>query len=95
MCMRFTLSAVPSMIRLPVRTEPVSDTMRTWAWLVSGSPTEAPRPWTMLTTPAGKISASSSPSFKVLSGVCSDGFSTTVLPPANAGPSFHAAINNG
>ncbi len=93
--MRLTLSAVPSMMRLPVRTEPVSDTMRTWAWLVSGSPTEGPRPCTMLTTPAGKMSASNSPSFKVLIGVCSDGFSTTVLPPAKAGPSFQAAISRG
>jgi hypothetical protein len=29
------------------------------------------------------------------SGVCSAGLSTTVLPQASAGPSFHAAIDRG
>jgi hypothetical protein len=28
-------------------------------------------------------------------GVCSAGFNITQLPVANAGPSFHAAINSG
>ena len=49
----------------------------------------------MLTTPGGNSSASSVASLSVVSGVCSDGFSTTVLPPASAGDSFHAAIISG
>ncbi len=69
--------------------------MRTFGCLVSGAPTLRPRPQTMFTTPAGKISASNSPSFNAVSGVCSEGFSTTVLPAASAGPSFHAAIISG
>jgi hypothetical protein len=46
--------------------------MRTLGCRVSGAPTDGPRPQTTLTTPAGKISASSSPSFRAVSGVCSD-----------------------
>ena len=34
-------------------------------------------------------------SFNVVSGVCSDGLSTMVLPPANAGASFQVAIIKG
>jgi hypothetical protein len=45
----------------------------------------------MFTTPWG-TSASSSASFSAVSGVCSEGLRTTVLPAASAGPSFHAAI---
>ncbi|MNN83344.1 hypothetical protein D3C81_2003730 [compost metagenome] len=95
MCMRLTVSAVPEMMRLPVATEPVSETMRTFGWVVSGSPTFGPRPKTMFTTPAGKISAISSARRRAVSGVCSDGLSTTVLPAARAGPSFHATIISG
>ena len=32
---------------------------------------------------------------KIDSGVSSDGFSTTVLPAASAGPSFHIAMLSG
>ncbi|MCY1301493.1 hypothetical protein D9M70_511070 [compost metagenome] len=95
MCMRFTLSAVPAMIREPVATEPVRETMRTFGWVVSGSPTLGPRPKTMFTTPAGKSSLINSASFSAVSGVCSEGLSTTVLPAARAGPSFQAAIISG
>ncbi len=34
-------------------------------------------------------------SFSSVSGVCSEGLITTVLPPASAGASFHAAIISG
>jgi len=69
--------------------------MRTLGCLVSGAPTDGPRPHTTFKTPAGKISASSSPSLSAVSGVCSDGLSTQVLPAASAGPSFQAAIISG
>src|SRR5882724_1727196 len=50
----------------------------------------------MLTTPSGKpASRINSPRRRMESGVCSAGFRTTVQPEANAGPSFHAAINSG
>ena len=74
---------------------PVSEIMRTPGWSMSGAPTVSPRPATMLTTPFGKISASSSASLSVVSGVCSEGLSTTVLPAASAGAIFHAAIISG
>ncbi len=38
---------------------------------------------------------SSSASFNAVSGVCSEGFKTTVLPAASAGANFQAAIING
>ena len=41
------------------------------------------------------MSAASSASLSALSGVHSDGFSTTVLPAASAGPIFQAAIISG
>ena len=61
----------------------------------SGAPTLCPRPQITFTTPGGNSSASSVASFRALSGVCSEGLSTTVLPPASAGASFHAAIISG
>ena len=41
------------------------------------------------------MSAASSASRSAVSGVHSDGFNTTVLPAASAGPSFQAAIISG
>ncbi len=69
--------------------------MRTRGCETKGAPTLSPRPHTMFTTPLGKSSARSSASFKAVSGVCSEGLSTTVLPAASAGPNFHAAIIKG
>ena len=37
----------------------------------------------------------SSPTRSAVSGVCSAGFMTTVLPQARAGPHFHASISSG
>ena len=48
------------------------------------------------TTPAGKPASSiNSPTRNAVSGVCSAGFITTVLPVASAGPSFQACIESG
>nr|WP_255206051.1 hypothetical protein [Actinomadura sp. BRA 177] len=59
-------------------------------------PGPLPEPGTMLTTPGGTpASASSSPIRRAVSGVCSAGLRTTVLPVASAGASFHAAIRIG
>ena len=79
----------------PVAIEPVSDSMWTPSWLISALPVVWPRPLTTLKTPSGKISATSRPSFSVVSGVISDGFSTIVLPAISAGPIFHTAIISG
>jgi hypothetical protein len=42
-----------------------------------------------LTTPGGRISARIWAKASAVSGVRADGLSTTVLPVASAGPSFH------
>jgi hypothetical protein len=53
----------------------------------------APKPGTTLNTPCGSPAATaSSASRKAVSGDFSDGFSTTELPAARMGPSFHAAM---
>ena len=46
-------------------------------------------------TPLGKMPAISSPSARVVSGVCTEGLMTTVLPAATAGAIFQAAIISG
>ena len=74
---------------------PVRETIRTPGWLIRGEPTVSPRPATTFTTPRGNSSASNVASLRVVSGVCSEGLSTTVLPAASAGASFHAAIMSG
>ena len=45
--------------------------------------------------PAGSRSAISSISSMIDAGVCSAGLSTTALPAASAGASFHVAISSG
>ncbi|GDF52298.1 amino acid transporter [Escherichia coli] len=87
--------AVWLMMCSPVAIEPVSDTIRTLGCPVSGSPTVLPLPNSTLITPAGKISFASSANFNAVSGVISDGLSTTQFPAASAGASFHAAIISG
>ncbi|MNP64396.1 hypothetical protein D3C76_1598860 [compost metagenome] len=79
----------------PVAIEPVSDTIRTFSCPVSGSPTVLPRPNSTFSTPAGKIVCASSASLRAVSGVISEGLSTTQFPAARAGASFHAAIISG
>ena len=50
----------------------------------------------MLTTPAGSpVSARISPNRSAVSGVCSAGLSTTVLPQARAGAIFQTAMTSG
>jgi len=48
-----------------------------------------------LTTPAGKISPRVEAKASAVRGVRADGFRTTVLPVARAGPSFQAAMYSG
>ena len=74
---------------------PVIEIMLTLGWLISALPTVMPRPSTTLTTPSGRMSAMILASFSAVSGVCSEGLNTTVLPPPMAGASFQAIIISG
>ena len=82
---------------LPVSTSPVRETKRTSGCLTIASPTGTPSPVITFRTPGGRISASiaSWKNRSVVSGVCSAGFSTCVLPAASAGENFQTAIING
>ena len=83
-------------ISLPTSVEPVKATLSTSPCAASAAPAVSPYPGTTFTTPSGTpASAISSASFSSVSGVCSAGLSTTQLPVASAGPSFHAAISSG
>jgi hypothetical protein len=68
--------------------EPVKATLSTSICPASAAPAVSPNPGTTLTTPSGTPAAAmSSASSSALSGVCSAGLSTTVLPVVSAGPS--------
>ena len=61
-----------------------------------GGPTSSPMPWTRLNTPGGNpASTVRSASSEHDSGDHSAGLSTTVLPAARAGASFHVDSMNG
>jgi hypothetical protein len=94
-CTRFSVVAALAAIRLPVSTEPVSETMSTSGWSTSACPAGSPWPQTTLRTPAGRNSAASSARRSAVIGVVSAGLSTIVLPVASAGPIFQIAINSG
>ena len=85
-----------SSIRLPTRVEPVKATQSTSMCMASASPAVLPKPGTTLSTPSGSpASIASSATRSAVSGDFSEGFSTTELPVASAGPSFHVAISSG
>src|ERR1044072_5469961 len=82
-------------MRAPTPSDPVKVTMSTRASVVSTSPTSGPLV-TTLTTPGGNpASATASARTSAANGVKGDGFSTTVLPMASAGPSFIRLRSNG
>ncbi len=74
---------------------PVKATLATRLLCASGLPASTPNPLTMFSTPGGSRSAIISANTMIDIGVCSAGLSTTQLPAASAGASFHTAINNG
>ena len=93
---RLTLPAAIRMISRPTAVEPVKAIFRTSGWLASRAPTTWPSPGTTFRTPGGSphscaILANSSS----VSGVCSSGLTTMVLPAASAGPIFHMASSSG
>ena len=90
-----SVSAAARATSLPVATSPVSDTIATSGWRTSPAPAGSPWPKITFSTPFGRCSAQISASRAAVSGVCSEGFSTTVLPAASAGPIFQIAIISG
>ncbi len=86
------LPVAPRTIARPVSVDPVKATLATSSWATSAAPASRPKPGTTFSTPGGTpASSASSPSRSALSGVCSAGFSTAVLPQASAGATFHVA----
>ena len=95
-CTRLTVSAASRMTCVPVRVEPVTEISATSGWRASAAPASAPGPGTTLRIPGGTPASSARwPSMIAVSGVSSDGLSTTALPAASAGPIFHAAMLSG
>ncbi len=74
---------------------PVNATFFTLGLEASGLPASVPNPLTMLSTPSGSRSPTSSANIRIVVGVCSAGLSTTQLPAASAGANFQAAISSG
>src|SRR5262245_48668653 len=83
------------MIAAPTTSEPVNVTMSTAGSVVRSSPTSGP-PVTTLSTPGGRSAASAAAArTRAENGVNGDGLRTTVLPAANAGPTFQMLRKNG
>ncbi len=82
-------------IALPTSVEPVNATLSIPRWRTSAAPV-VPSPVRMLTTPAGTPAwRHTSAKSRAVSGVVSAGLSTTALPQASAGATFHASIRSG
>src|SRR5579859_2146347 len=85
-----------SPIFLPTSGDPVNDIRLIFGWFASAAPAFGPSPITTLSTPSGRpASAASFPTNNELSGVTSDGLTTTVLPAASAGAMPHNNKVNG
>ena len=80
---------------LPVAVEPVNAAFETFGLVTKVLPSSAPKPFTTFMTPAGNKSPINSIKTRIEIGVLSAGFSTTQLPAARAGASFHVAIRIG
>ena len=93
---RLIVAAAPAAIDRPTAVEPVNATLATSGCSTSRAPHVEPGPATTLTTPSGSPASSASRSnSSAVSGVSSAGLSTTVLPAARHGASFHEAIVSG
>ena len=79
---------------IPARTLPVIDAIGGIRWVTRAAPVVG-SPQTTLKTPGGRNSAMISAISRVVTGVVSDGLSTTVLPAAIAGAHFQIAISIG
>ena len=83
------------MISRPVTVSPVKATLAMRLLVASALPISAPGPFTMLSTPGGRMSAITSASLRIDHGVGLAGLSTVQLPAASAGATFHAAMSSG
>ena len=89
------LPAAAATMRFPVAVDPVNAILSTSRCSTRAAPA-SPKPVTMLSAPGGKpASSSSSPSRSAVSGVCSAGLRTTVLPAVSAGITLKQAIVSG
>mmetsp|Transcript_3362 Transcript_3362/g.7615 ORF Transcript_3362/g.7615 Transcript_3362/m.7615 type:complete len:292 (-) Transcript_3362:104-979(-) len=79
----------------PVTVDPVNAILAIRSDVDSAAPASAPKPVTMLSTPGGSRSPTSSISTMMEVGVCSAGFKTMQLPAARAGATFQAAMRRG
>ena len=93
-CTRLRSGAAAAATSMPARVEPVMDTSCGVGCAISARPVSR-SPQTTLSTPGGRNSAAISASISVVTGVVSDGLSTTVLPAAIAGANFQTAITIG
>ncbi len=93
---RLIVCAAPAAIPRPTSVDPVNAIFATSGCSTRRCPQTLPGPATTFSTPSGSPAASAifSSSTEV-SGVSSAGFSTTVLPAASAGATFHDAITSG
>ena len=93
----FTPAAATRMIAPPVADSPVKVIASISGFAVSHSPVEsAPKPWTRLNTPGGTPALSITSASKVaVEGVSSLGLTTTTLPQASAGATFHVISSSG
>ena len=87
---RFMPPAAASLMRRPTAVLPVNEIMSTSGERTSASPISAPSPFTKFTTPGGSTASTIRQSSATPSGSTGDGFTTTVLPHASAGPIFPA-----
>jgi hypothetical protein len=81
---------------LPVSAPPVKTILLTPGWRTKAPPAVCPRPVTTLNTPGGNpASYTSLANSNVEAEVCSEGFTTTVLPAANAAAKLKLRMSNG
>ena len=94
---RFIVAAPRSMMRRPTAVEPVNEMRSTFGERTSSSATTLSDGVTTFTTPGGisVCSATSRPRRVALNGVCGAGFTTIVLPVANACPTLWSMTSNG
>ena len=94
--MRFSVSAEPRMISLPVDVSPVNAILSMPGCATIIRPTLEPGPVTTFRTPGGMpTSWAISASARAVSGVWLAGLMITVLPQARAGATFQVASSSG
>lgn len=88
--------AVATEMMRPTSVPPVNTTLSTKRCSARPAPATGPRPGITFSTPGGiPASRARSPTSSAVSGVCSEGLSTTLFPVANAGATLFDAIISG